>query len=174
MTNFKERLTGIDTFIFDMDGVLSYQTIPMIAGGIPGRTVNVRDGYAIQLALRRDYNIAVISGGYCDGYIKRLEGLGVVDIYMRSSSKREQFNHFLAKCSAQKDSVLYMGDDIPDYGVMKMAGVAACPADADSEIKAISDYISDKRGGEGCVRDVIEQVLRLHGKWMNDDEAHSW
>ena len=173
MVNFKEALTRINTFVFDIDGVLSYQTIPMTEKGVPYRTVNLRDGYAIQLAVKKGYHVAVISGGYSPGYIRRLEKLGVKDIYMKSNSKTEQFNHFLSKHSIERSTVLYMGDDIPDLKVMSLAGLAVCPADADSEVKKIAAYISDKRGGEGCVRDIIEQAMRLHDKWLNDD-AYSW
>jgi 3-deoxy-D-manno-octulosonate 8-phosphate phosphatase (KDO 8-P phosphatase) len=117
--------------------------------------------------------VAIISGSNAKEYLKRLKILGVKDIYLTSRSKVEHFNDFLKKHNIQKSDVLFMGDDIPDYGVMKLAGVPVCPADADSEIKQVALYISDKRGGEGCVRDVIEQVLRLHNNWM-DNDAFTW
>jgi 3-deoxy-D-manno-octulosonate 8-phosphate phosphatase (KDO 8-P phosphatase) len=172
MSNFKESLGRVKTFIFDIDGVLSHQTIPMNSFGLPSRTVNLRDGYAIQLAVRKGYRVAVISGGKSKEYVKRLRGLGVSDIYMNSRSKIEHYNNFLKKYSLSSEDILYMGDDIPDHQIMKLAGIPVCPADADSEIKKISVYISDKRGGDGCVRDVIEQVLRLHNKWMDNDAFH--
>jgi 3-deoxy-D-manno-octulosonate 8-phosphate phosphatase (KDO 8-P phosphatase) len=153
--------------------VLSLQTIPMNSFGIPSRTVNLRDGYAIQLAIRKGYRVAVISGGKSKEYMKRLKGLGVTDIYMNSRSKIDHFKIYTEKYGLNSNEILYMGDDIPDYQVMKSVGIPVCPADADSEIKQISVYISDKRGGEGCVRDVIEQVMRLHSKWM-DTDAYSW
>ncbi len=173
MSNFKGDLGRVKTFIFDIDGVLSLQTIPMNSFGIPSRTVNLRDGYAMQLAVRKGYRVAVISGGKSKEYVRRLKGLGVTDIYMNSRSKMEHFRHYIEKYSLNSEDILYMGDDIPDYPVMKSVGIPVCPADADSEIKQISVYISDKRGGEGCVRDVIEQVMRLHNKWM-DSDAYSW
>ncbi|MBM3419865.1 MAG: 3-deoxy-D-manno-octulosonate 8-phosphate phosphatase [Bacteroidetes bacterium] len=173
MSNFKEKLGKAKVFIFDIDGVLSLQTIPMNSFGLPARTINLRDGYAIQLAVRKGYRLAVISGGKSKEYVRRLRGLGITDIYMNSRSKVEHFNHFTERYSIASEDILYMGDDIPDYQVMKMVGIPVCPADADSEIKQISVYISDKRGGEGCVRDVIEQVLRLHDKWM-DNDAFTW
>jgi 3-deoxy-D-manno-octulosonate 8-phosphate phosphatase (KDO 8-P phosphatase) len=172
MSNFKENLGRVRTFIFDIDGVLSLQTIQMNFFGFPTRTMNLRDGYAMQLAVRKGYRIAVISGGRSKNYVRRLQGLGIYDIYMNSRSKIDHFNHFIEKYSLNSDDILYMGDDIPDYQIMKAVGIPVCPADADSEIKQISTYISDKRGGEGCVRDVIEQVLRLHNKWMDNDAFH--
>jgi 3-deoxy-D-manno-octulosonate 8-phosphate phosphatase (KDO 8-P phosphatase) len=167
MTNFKEDLARVKAFVFDIDGVMSLQTISLNTFGVPNRTVNLRDGYAIQLAVKKGYHVAVISGSNAKEYIKRLRILGVKDVYLNSRSKVEHFNSFLKKYNIQKSDVLFMGDDIPDYGVMKLAGVPVCPADADSEIRQVALYISDKRGGEGCVRDVIEQVLRLHNNgWI--------
>jgi 3-deoxy-D-manno-octulosonate 8-phosphate phosphatase (KDO 8-P phosphatase) len=173
MTNFKEDLINIKAFIFDLDGVLSLQTITLNSFGVPNRTVNLRDGYALQLAVKKGYRVAVITGSNCKEYSKRLKLLGVSDIYLNSRTKIENFNSFLKKYGLNKSEVLYMGDDIPDFEVMKIAGVPVCPADADSEVKQISLYISDKKGGEGCVRDIIEQVMRLHDKWL-DSEAFSW
>lgn len=173
MTNFKEDLINIKAFILDIDGVLSLQTINLNSFGVPNRTVNLRDGYAIQLAVKKGYKVAVISGSNCKEYSKRLKLLGVNDIYLNSRAKLEQFNYFLKKHGLKNSDVMYMGDDIPDIEVMKLAGVPVCPADADSEIKEVSHYISDKKGGEGCVRDIIEQVMRLHNKWM-DSDAFSW
>jgi len=173
MTNFKEELQNVKAFVFDIDGVLSTQTIALSLWGIPLRTVNLRDGYAIQLAVKKGYHVGVISGANSKEYIKRLKTLGVNDIYLNSRTKKESINELVRKWNIDIRNVLYMGDDIPDFEVMKMVGLPACPSDADSEIKQISVYISDKRGGEGCVRDVIEQTLRLHNNWM-DYEAFSW
>ncbi len=173
MTNFKEDLARVKAFVFDIDGVLSLQTINLNAFGIPNRTVNLRDGYALQLAIKKGYHIGIITGSNSKDYQKRLKMLGIKDVYLNSRSKMEHFNDFIKKHCLNSSEVLFMGDDIPDFEVMKHAGVAVCPSDADSEIKQISSYISDKKGGEGCVRDVIEQVLRLHNKWM-DAEAFRW
>jgi 3-deoxy-D-manno-octulosonate 8-phosphate phosphatase (KDO 8-P phosphatase) len=173
MTNFKENLVKVKAFIFDIDGVLSLQTINLNSFGVPNRTVNLRDGYAIQYAVKKGYHIGVISGSSSKEYQKRLKLLGVKDIYLNSRSKLDHFNAFLKKYGLDSSDVLFMGDDIPDLQVMKEAGIPVCPSDADSEIKQVAAYISDKRGGEGCVRDVIEQVLRLHDKWM-DSDAYSW
>jgi 3-deoxy-D-manno-octulosonate 8-phosphate phosphatase (KDO 8-P phosphatase) len=173
MTNFKEDLVKIKAFVFDIDGVLSLQTISLNAFGVPNRTVNLRDGYALQLAVKKGYYIAIISGSNSKEYLRRLKLLGIKDVYLNSRSKLEHFNNFLKKHNLKNCEVLFMGDDIPDFQVMKQTGVPVCPSDADSEIKQVSSYISDKKGGEGCVRDVIEQVLRLHNNWM-DTDAFTW
>jgi 3-deoxy-D-manno-octulosonate 8-phosphate phosphatase (KDO 8-P phosphatase) len=173
MTNFKEELGSVTAFVFDIDGVLSSQTVAMSAWGVPLRSVNLRDGYAIQLAVKKGYRVGIISGANSKEYHKRLRLLGVNDVFLNSRTKSESMKVLAARWNLDLKNVLYMGDDIPDIEVMKMVGLPVCPADADSEIKQISVYISDKRGGEGCVRDVIEQALRLHNKWM-DHEAFSW
>jgi 3-deoxy-D-manno-octulosonate 8-phosphate phosphatase (KDO 8-P phosphatase) len=173
MTNFKEDLVRVKAFVFDIDGVLSLQTITLNSFGVPNRTVNLRDGYALQLAVKKGYRIGIISGNSSREYQKRLKLLGVNDIYLKSRNKLDNFNSFLRKYNLEKSNVLFMGDDIPDFEVMKEAGIPVCPSDADSEIKQVSAYISDRKGGEGCVRDVIEQVLRLHDNWM-DTDAFIW
>lgn len=173
MGNFKEDLGRVKAFVFDIDGVLSLQTISMNMFGIPQRTVNLRDGYALQLAVKKGYHIGVISGGNAKEYKKRLNSLGITDIVFKSRKKADDFRAFLVRHSLSAEDVIYMGDDIPDLEVMLIAGLPACPADADNEIKNVASYISDKNGGEGCVRDVIEQVLRLHNKWM-DSDAFKW
>lgn len=173
MNNFKEDLIGIKGFVFDIDGVLSLQTINLSGFGVPNRTINLRDGYALQLAVKKGYHIGIISGCRSKEYQRRLKLLGVSDVYLNSRIKLEDFNRFMNKYKLARKEVLYMGDDIPDFDVMKAAGVPVCPADADSEIKQVASYISDKKGGEGCVRDVIEQVLRLHNNWM-DTDAFTW
>lgn len=173
MTNFKEELQNVKAFVFDIDGVLSTQTIALSVWGMPLRTVNLRDGYAIQLAVKKGYYVGIISGSNSKEYIKRLKTLGVTDIYLNSRTKKESMRELLKKWNVDPQHVIYMGDDIPDFEVMKMVGLPVCPADADSEIKQVALYISDKRGGEGCVRDIVEQTLRLHNNWM-DYEAFSW
>lgn len=173
MSNFKEDLVRVKAFVFDIDGVLSLQTIGLNAFGVPARTVNLRDGYAIQLAVKKGYKIGIISGSRSKEYQKRLNRLGVKDIYLNSRSKTDHFHNFIKKHNLNESDVLFMGDDIPDFEVMKIAGIPVCPSDADSEIRQLASYISDKKGGEGCVRDVIEQVLRLHNNWM-DTDAFTW
>ncbi len=173
MANFKEDLVRVKAFIFDIDGVLSLQTISLNSFGVPNRTVNLRDGYALQLAVKKGYHVGIISGSSSREYQKRLRLLGINDIYLKSRSKLDNFRTFIKKHQLDSSSVLFMGDDIPDFEVMKEAGIPVCPSDADSEIKQVASYISDKKGGEGCVRDVIEQVLRLHNNWM-DSDAFTW
>jgi 3-deoxy-D-manno-octulosonate 8-phosphate phosphatase (KDO 8-P phosphatase) len=173
MANFKEALVNVKAFIFDIDGVLSLQTISLNAFGVPNRTVNLRDGYALQLAVKKGYIVGVISGSNSKEYLKRLKLLGVNEIYLNSKSKLEHYKSIRKKYNLSDSDILFMGDDIPDFEVMKIAGIPVCPSDADSEIKQVSTYVSDRKGGEGCVRDVIEQVLRLHNNWM-DSEAFTW
>lgn len=173
MTNFKEDLLRVKAFVFDIDGVLSLQTISLNTFGVPNRTVNLRDGYALQLAVKKGYYVGVISGANSKEYGRRLKSLGIKDIYLNSRKKTDHFLDFLSRHKLDKSDVLYMGDDIPDYEVMKMAGIPVCPSDADSEIRQISLYVSDKKGGQGCVRDVVEQVLRLHNNWLGSD-AFTW
>ena len=174
MINFKESLTKIKAFIFDIDGVLSLQTINLNDSGNPNRTINLRDGYALRYALKKGYRVGIISGGDAMDYKKRLEFLGVEDVFLKSEVKLVCLNAFLEKYNLDSSEVLFMGDDIPDLPVLKAVGVPVCPSDADSEIKKVAVYISDKKGGEGCVRDVIEQVLRLHNKWLENTDAYSW
>lgn len=173
MSNFKEDLQGVRAFIFDIDGVLSKQTVSLDNNGDPFRTVNLRDGYALQFAVKQGYKVAVISGGNSPAFKKRLNLLGIEEVNLNCANKKEVYKKYLIDENLDDSQVLYMGDDIPDIEVMKMVGTPVCPLDADSEIKQIAKYISDKNGGEGCVRDVIEQVMRLHGKWLNND-AYIW
>lgn len=168
MTNFKEDLMKVKAFAFDVDGVLSSDCIPMHPSGEPMRTANIKDGFALQKAVKLGYNIAIITGGNTKSVFTRYQNLGITDIYMGSSHKMTDFDHWLNKYNLDAENVMYMGDDLPDYHVMQRVGVAVCPADAVQEVKSLCKYISDKKGGEGCVRDVIEQVLRAHGKWGSD------
>ena len=173
MSNFKEELRRVRAFVFDVDGVLSSSRIILHPGHELMRSMNIKDGYAIHYAIRKGYPIGIITGGNSDSVAQRFNNLGVTDIYLKSRNKLDDLAEFLSRHGLEKDSILYMGDDLPDYLVMKEVGFPTCPSDAVEEIKAISTYISDKSGGEGCVRDVIEQVLRLQGKWMEQD-AFTW
>ena len=173
MSNFKEELSKVKAFVFDVDGVLSNAKIYLHPGNDLMRSMNIKDGYAIQYAIRKGYPICIITGGNSQAVEQRFRTLGVSDIYMKSRNKMENLENFLAQNEFGAENILYMGDDIPDYLVMKEVGFPTCPSDAVEEIKSISKYISDKPGGEGCVRDVIEQVLRLQGKWMEAD-AFTW
>ena len=172
--NFKENLNKIKAFVFDVDGVLSATTVPLHPSGEPMRMVNIKDGYAMQYAVKKGYILAIITGGKTEAVRKRFVGLGIKDVYMSSAVKIKDFKNFLEKNNLSADEVMYMGDDIPDYEVMKACGFPCCPADAASEIKEISCYVSDKKAGEGCGRDVIEQVMKAQGKWMDDNVAFGW
>jgi 3-deoxy-D-manno-octulosonate 8-phosphate phosphatase (KDO 8-P phosphatase) len=169
MAFFKEELINIKAFIFDVDGVLSMDTTSLNAEGDPVRTTNVKDGFAIRSALRNGLEVAVITGGFIERVKLRHEKLGVKYYYENINDKRECLRDFLEKTKIDPKDILYMGDDLVDYPIMKMVGLPTCPIDAASDIKEISKYISDKKGGEGCVRDVIEQVLRAQGKWMDSE-----
>ena len=171
--NFKQKITGIKAFIFDIDGVLSSTIISVNTEGLQ-RTIYSKDSYAIQYAIKKGYKIAIITGGKGEHLIKCYQSLGIKDIYINSGIKKGAFHDFLNKHNLTKDEVLYMGDDIPDYEVMSECGVAVCPLDASHEIKSISMYISDKKGGYGCVRDIIEQVLKSQNQWFDTDIAYEW
>jgi 3-deoxy-D-manno-octulosonate 8-phosphate phosphatase (KDO 8-P phosphatase) len=168
MPEIKKLLHAVKAFAFDVDGVFTNGTVMLHPGGQFIRMMNIKDGFAVQHAVKMGYPIAIITGGYSKMVRKRFTVLGVKDIYMKSGDKKGAFEKFLKKYSLHPEDILYMGDDLPDYEVMKKVGFPACPADAAEEIKQLSVYTSPRNGGEGCVRDVIEQVLRLHGKWMND------
>ncbi len=169
---FKEKLNHIKAFAFDVDGVFSDMLMLHPSGELM-RTMNVKDGYAVQYARRKGYPIAIITGGNTESIRIRFAVLGVNDIYLKSSDKILDLEDFAKRNQLTFDQILYMGDDIPDIEVMRRSGAAACPADAATEIKEIADYISHKGAAKGCVRDVIEQTLRVQGRWMEAD-AHRW
>lgn len=163
--SYKEYLQHITTFIFDVDGVLTDGIITITTTGEMLRSMNVKDGYALKTALDQGFNICIISGGSNEGVRSRLKALGIKDVYLGAHNKIEQLNDYFSANNVKSENVLYMGDDIPDYPVMKVVGLPCCPQDAVPEIKSISKYISHKKGGKGAVRDVIEQVLKVQGKW---------
>jgi 3-deoxy-D-manno-octulosonate 8-phosphate phosphatase (KDO 8-P phosphatase) len=167
-------LTKIKAIIFDIDGVLSCETITLSSEGVPLRTVNIKDGYAIQLAMKLGLRIAIMTGAKVPSVRVRYEGLGVEDVYLGCAVKIETYNQFLAKYGLRDEEIMYMGDDIPDLEIMRRAGCAVCPKDACPEIKEVSVYVSDRLGGHGCGRDVIEQVLRAQGKWVMNAKAFGW
>ena len=167
-------LSKIKAIIFDIDGVLSAETITMNAEGEPLRTVNIKDGYAIQLAVKMGLHIAILSGAQTKSVRRRYEGLGVPDIFLKAAVKIKVYDDFLAKYELSDENVIFVGDDIPDYEVLSRCGCPCCPADAAPEIKEICTYVSHKKGGYGCGRDIIEQVLRAQGKWMKDKKAFGW
>lgn len=166
-------LTKIRALAFDVDGVLSSSQV-LLLGGQPARTANIKDGYALQLAVKCGLQLAIITGGKQEAIRERYMGLGIADVFMGVSRKIDVYEEWLLSNGLQPEEVLYMGDDIPDYEVMKLCGCACCPTDAAPEIKAISTYISPQKGGEGCARDVIEQVLKAQGKWLQEATAFGW
>jgi 3-deoxy-D-manno-octulosonate 8-phosphate phosphatase (KDO 8-P phosphatase) len=163
--NYKELLQDITTFIFDVDGVFTDSSVLITTRGELLRKMSVRDGYAVKVALERGYRICVISGGTNEGVRERLRALGVTDIYLGASFKEETLRDYLLDYGIEAREVLYMGDDIPDLPAMQLSGIVACPQDAVPEVKRISHYISHLAGGGGCVRDIIEQVLKVRGDW---------
>lgn len=167
-------LRKIRAIVFDLDGVLSKSTISLGMDGTPLRTVNIKDGYAIQLAVKMGLNIAIISGCRIDAVRKRYEGLGMTDVYLGAAVKIKVYEEFLAKHDLKEDEVMFMGDDIPDLEVMRRVGCPVCPKDACDEVKDTSIYVSDYEGGCGCGRDVIEQTLKAQGKWLQDERAFGW
>jgi 3-deoxy-D-manno-octulosonate 8-phosphate phosphatase (KDO 8-P phosphatase) len=173
MSNYKELLRNITTFIFDYDGVLTDGTVILTADGDALRTANVKDGYAMQLAVKKGYRMVVISGGYSESMRRRFEALKIKDVFLGVDRKIEVFEKYIHEHQIDPKHVLYMGDDIPDYEVMCKVGVPCCPADAAEEIKAVAKYISHRGGGRGCARDVIEQVMKVQEKWMSDG-AFQW
>ena len=168
------NLKNIHTIIFDVDGVLSEETITMSAEGEPLRTVNIKDGYAIQLAVKQGLRIVIMTGGNTSAVRRRYEGLGVTDLYMGCKVKLKAYDDLKAKYHIADSEVLYVGDDVPDIEIMRLVGCPCCPADACPDVQAVSIYVSDRKGGRGCGRDIVEQVLRAQGKWMSDAKAFGW
>jgi 3-deoxy-D-manno-octulosonate 8-phosphate phosphatase (KDO 8-P phosphatase) len=173
MTNFRSKLKNITTFIFDYDGVLTDGTVILQADGDALRTANVKDGFALHLAVRLGYRVVIISGGTSETMRRRFEALKIKDFFLGVPDKLKVFETFIRDNKTLPEQVLYMGDDLPDYKPMLKAGMPCCPSDAVPEIKAISKYISAFGGGKGCVRDVIEQTLKIQDKWMTN-EGFSW
>ena len=167
-------LKKIKAIIFDIDGVLSSETITLSSDGVPLRTVNIKDGYAIQLAMKLGLRIVIMTGANVTSICRRYEGLGVEDIYVGCAVKIKAYDAFLDQYGLNDDEVMYMGDDIPDLQVMRRVGCPVCPKDACPEIREASLYVSDYIGGHGCGRDVIEQTLRAQGKWVMDEKAFGW
>lgn len=163
--SYKEILNDITTFIFDVDGVLTDSSVHVSQNGEMLRIMNIRDGFAMKAAVESGYNVCIISGGSNEGVRIRLKNLGINDIHLSSPDKVKTFKEYTELYNINPSQVLYMGDDIPDYHVMKLVGLSTCPQDAVPEIKAISKYISHKNGGRGAVREIIEQVMKVQGKW---------
>ena len=163
--SYKEIMNNITTFIFDVDGVLTDSSVHITPTGEMLRIMNIRDGYALKAAVESGYHVCIISGGNNEGVRIRLRNLGITDIHLGTPDKVETFKEYTELYQINPEHVLYMGDDIPDYHVMQLVGLPTCPQDASPEIKTISKYISHKNGGKGAVREVIEQVMKVQGKW---------
>ena len=164
-SNYKALLPQITTFIFDVDGVLTNGKVLITSEGEMYREMDTKDGYALKCALDQGFKVCIISGGTNEGVRNRLRALGIYDIYLGAHHKGDPFQDLLDSYELSPDEILYMGDDMPDIEVMEQVAVAACPQDAVADVKAVSNYVSHKKGGEGCVRDIVEQTLRVQGKW---------
>lgn len=167
-------LTRIRALAFDVDGVLSAATVTLHPGGEPHRTANIKDGYALQLAVKSGLLVAIITGGRSDAVRVRYEALGIKDVFLGCAVKIDTYDKWLSAHGLRDEEVLYMGDDIPDYEIMTRCGCPCAPADAAAEIRAAACYVSRHEGGTGCVRDVVEQVLRAQGHWMAGAHAFGW
>lgn len=167
------RFKAITTFVFDVDGVLTDGSLLLLEDGQMARRMNIKDGYALQLAVKKGYRVLVISGGTSEAVKIRLNKLGIGDVYLKVEEKTAVLEQYCRQHQLTLNEVLYMGDDIPDYLVMKMAGVACAPADAAPEIRSMAQYISPHAGGQGCVRDVIEKIMKLRGDWQIDPSVSS-
>ncbi|MES2761953.1 MAG: HAD-IIIA family hydrolase [Bacteroidota bacterium] len=165
MENFKQKLTRIKTLLFDVDGVLTNGHVFLMESGEFIRNLNSKDGFALQLAVKKGYRIGIITGGNSQIVKKALAGLGIEDIFLSQHDKLQCYKDYINEHGLNEEEILFMGDDLPDYEVMKRVGLAVCPSDSAHEIKDICLYISNRKGGEACVRDVIEQVMRSQGTW---------
>jgi len=173
MDNVLAAFKNVRSFVFDMDGVLTDGSLLIMPGGIWVRKMNIKDGYALQLAVQKGYKIIIISGSNSDEVKERLNRLGISEVHMNIKNKAGLLQQIMDTDGLKQQEILCMGDDIPDFELLKAAGVACCPSDAVSEIKSVAHYISPVKGGKGCVRDVIEKVLKLRGDWHNDTSVAS-
>ena len=173
MSDTNRIFQQITTFIFDFDGVMTDGTVFNDFEGHPLRATNVKDGYALQLATKLGYHVAVVSGAICPSMIIRMNSLGVKDVFTGIPDKVLKLNEYMVEQGLKEAEIVFMGDDIPDLRVMQRVGLAACPADAVPEVRAISRFVSERKGGQGAVRDLIERVLKSQGKWMTA-EAYAW
>jgi len=171
--NVLDLFKNITTFVFDMDGVLTDGTVLVLENGLQARTMNIKDGLALQMALRNGFRVLVISGGTSKPAEERLNKLGVRDVYMAVHDKKAFINNYIAEHKLTWEELLFMADDLPDLALMNAIGVSTCPADAVREIKQVSKYISTFKGGHGCVRDIIEKVLKVQDKWIFDTSVTS-
>ena len=173
MTNLIPIFKNIKAFAFDIDGVLTQGDVLVNEEGQMLRSVNIKDGYALQHAAKQGYAIAIISGGKSEGMRKRFEGLGISHIYLGQEHKEAAFADFLTKTNLTATDVVYMGDDMPDIPLLKQVGLSCCPKDAAVDVKEVCKYISPLNGGEACVRELIERTMKIQNTWFNED-SHSW
>lgn len=171
--NVLELFKNVTTFVFDVDGVLTDGTVLLLENGLQARQMNIKDGLALQMALKSGYNVFVISGGSSEPVMQRLQYLGLKEIHLGLKDKLLLFGSIREQYNLQWSEILYMGDDLPDMPVLEQAGLSCCPKDAVAEVKAVSKYVSSFKGGKGCVRDVIEKVLKLNGHWQYTPEVSS-
>lgn len=174
MSKIDYDLTKIKAFVFDVDGVLSPSTVPLGADGLPCRMVNVKDGYAMQLAVKHGYKIAIITGGCSESIELRFRALGIFDVYMGASMKLPILTKWIEENGLDASEVAFAGDDIPDHDCMKAVGLSVAPADADVDIKCVARYISTVNGGYGVGREIIEEVMKAQGEWMSTEKAFGW
>lgn len=172
MISYKEKLNNIKTVILDVDGVLTDGNLILLPTGEMVRTMNTRDGYAMQLAIKKGIRIAVITGGKDQAVVDRLKYLGLTDIYVGTHDKVDAFQDLVFSYGLNPDEIAYMGDDYPDLAVMNLVGLSACPNDACTDIRKAVEYISPENGGKGCVRDLLEQILKVQGLWYNEDAKY--
>ena len=163
--NVLELFSKITTFVFDVDGVLTDGTVLVLPNGVQARQMHIKDGFGLQMATRNGFKVVIVSGGTSEPVVDRLNRLGITEVYMTVIDKKEFLETYMNKKGLKWNELLYMADDLPDLEVMKHCGVSACPADAVTEVKDIAHYISPINGGYGCVREVIEKVLKVQGKW---------
>jgi 3-deoxy-D-manno-octulosonate 8-phosphate phosphatase (KDO 8-P phosphatase) len=173
MSLILEKLKEVKAFVFDVDGVMTDGSVIATEDGHFLRNFNIKDGYAMQHAVKMGYPIAIISGGQSNGVQKRFEQLGVKDIYLGQKHKEDAFNEFLQNYELSAKDILYMGDDLPDYELLKLVGVSTCPNDACIDVKSICTYVSPVPGGKGCVRDILEKTLKVQEKWWSE-HSHTW
>jgi 3-deoxy-D-manno-octulosonate 8-phosphate phosphatase (KDO 8-P phosphatase) len=171
--SYKQRLAGITTLIFDVDGVFTDGMVMLMPDGQLLRRFSAKDSYALQYAIKKGMLVAIITGGNSMAVAESLRHLGVRHVFLESKNKLSVYEKFIADHGISDEEILYMGDDIPDYPVLSRVGVSTCPADAGEEVKRICHYVSHRNGGRGCVRDVIEQTMRAQGKWF-DNDAFEW
>jgi len=174
MSKIPYDLTKINGVVFDIDGVLSPSTVPLDSNGNPCRMANLKDGYALQLAVRKGLRIAIISGAAGAGLVQRFANLGITDVYLKAGMKKSLLEKWMRAHNLNADEVAYAGDDIPDRECMETVALPVAPADAAPDILSIARYISPCQGGHGVARDLLEEILRAQGKWPVTDKAFGW